>query len=124
MRDEARILLKMAKKDLKAMKALKEPSVFEPETFGFHAQQAAEKGLKSWLIIRDVPYPPTHNLRYLIELLEKSGCEVSGLWDFLELNPFAVQFRYEAYEEIECDLDVDKIIERIENLLKNIDEIL
>ena len=31
----------------------------------FHAQQAAEKALKAWLAVADVPIPRTHNLEDL-----------------------------------------------------------
>jgi hypothetical protein len=37
--DLARQLLSSAEKDLKAIKAMSDPSVFADEVFGFHAQQ-------------------------------------------------------------------------------------
>jgi len=46
-REKVRILPGMAKKDLKAMKAISVHREYEPETFGFHAQQAVEKSLKA-----------------------------------------------------------------------------
>ena len=46
---EAPHLLRMARKDLQAMRALGDPKVADVETFGFHAQQAVEKALKAWL---------------------------------------------------------------------------
>ena len=89
-REKVRILPGMAKKDLKAMKAISVHQEYEPETFGFHAQQAVEKSLKAWLTIRGVLYSPVHNLRYLLELLEESDSDVEDLWAFIEFNPFAV----------------------------------
>ena len=46
---EAAHLLRMARKDLQAMRALSDPDVVDVETFGFHAQQAVEKAFKAWL---------------------------------------------------------------------------
>ena len=39
------------------------------EDLCFHAQQAAEKALKAVLVFRSVPFPKTHNIRTLIDLL-------------------------------------------------------
>lgn len=123
-RETARRLLHMARKDIKAMQALADPSAYEPETFGFHAQQAVEKALKAWLTLQGEAYPPTHNLRFLIDLLEKSGCDVSHLWVFLELIPFAVQFRYDAYDDLEAELDIEGVHKRVSSLLEHVERLL
>lgn len=68
-------------------------------TMVVHAQQAAEKALKAWLAFLDVQYPRTHNLTLLLGLLEANGQDVSGFEDMVELNPYAVQYRYEAFDE-------------------------
>jgi HEPN domain-containing protein len=47
--EHAKLLLSMARKDLKALEGMQDARIFEDEIFGFHAQQAAEKALKSWL---------------------------------------------------------------------------
>lgn len=122
--EQARRLLHMARKDLKAMDALAAPEVYEPETFGFHAQQAAEKTLKAWLTLRNAAYPLTHSLRYLLDALMQSGCDVAHLWDLLELGPFAVQFRYEAYDSFEFELDPADIREQVVNLINQVEVIL
>lgn len=46
----ARMMLSMAAKDIKAMRALADPNLVDDEVFGFHAQQAVEKSLKAWII--------------------------------------------------------------------------
>lgn len=38
--DNARLLLVMAAKDIRAMEALADPQLVDDEIFGFHAQQA------------------------------------------------------------------------------------
>jgi HEPN domain-containing protein len=45
--DQARQMLVMASKDIKAMKSLLLPESADDEIFGFHAQQAVEKSLKA-----------------------------------------------------------------------------
>ena len=39
------------------------------DTVCFHAQQVAEKYLKALLTLRGVPFPKTHNIRELMQLL-------------------------------------------------------
>lgn len=105
--DHARRLLLMAGKDLSALRAMGDAGAFSEEVFGFHAQQAVEKTLKSWIALRGETYPLTHDLRLLIIRLQALGCDVDGhgLWDFLELSSFAVQFRYEEVESADEPLD-------------------
>ncbi len=53
--EHARSLLRMAQRDLNALRGMINPAVdptqvfFSDEVFGFHAQQAAEKSLKAWI---------------------------------------------------------------------------
>lgn len=62
----------------------------------FHAQQAAEKYLKAYLIHKDVDFPFVHNLEKLVELC--SECD-AGFQELLgsatELTPYAVELRYD-----------------------------
>jgi len=55
---EAAHLLRLARKDHQAMRALSDPKVAAIETFGFHAQQAVEKALKAWLDLSGQLYLP------------------------------------------------------------------
>ncbi len=66
------------------------------EVIGFHAQQAVEKLLKAVLTSRAIPYPFTHDLVELIDLLRSSGFELAEtLEDVQGLNPFAATLRYD-----------------------------
>jgi len=69
------------------------------DTAGFHLQQAVEKSLKAWLAFKSVDYPRTHDLSLLLGLLEDRGESIDSFWSLLELNSFAVQFRYELAGE-------------------------
>ena len=79
----------------------------------FHAQQAAEKALKSWLAVADAPIPRTHNLEDLQALcLALPPPDIaSGLeaLDLSELTPFAVEARYDIEfwpERAEADVAI------------------
>ena len=92
-------LLRMAKADLNALKGMMKPTIpgpeayFSDEIFGFHAQQAAEKCLKSWIAGLGRRYPRTHDLMSLVEDLLRAGEDVSSLDQLVDLNPFAVEYR-------------------------------
>lgn len=92
--EHARMLLRMAEKDLSALKAMGDVLVFADEIFGFHAQQVLEKSLKAWLAFLHVEYPLTHNLSALIALLQQHGCNVVPFQGLDFYSPFAVEFRY------------------------------
>jgi HEPN domain-containing protein len=106
MRDlkQAHDLLTVAGHDLRALRHMLDPASFSEAIFGFHAQQAVEKALKALLCLRGVEYEYTHDLEALLEQLGKAG--EPGLEPYLplaELTAFAVQFRYDVYEDRPVD---------------------
>jgi len=122
---EAAHLLRMARKDLQAMRALASPTAADVETFGFHAQQSVEKALKSWLALHGVLYPRTHDLDRLFDLLRDQGAVVPAEFDPLcILTDFGVAFRYEAYEEPDEPFDRLAMIEHVDRLLKFVIKLL
>jgi HEPN domain-containing protein len=63
----------------------------------FHAQQAAEKALKAVLRSHGVDFPPTHDMRELMDLLQSGGIAVPADLEQLDaLTPFATRTRYPA----------------------------
>jgi len=61
----------------------------------YHAQQCAEKALKALLIQRDTPFPRTHVVETLLDLLQASGMTVpADVDEALVLTQYAVQTRY------------------------------
>jgi len=65
------------------------------ETFCFHAQQAAEKAIKGVLLLRGIPFPRTHDLDRLLDLLEEQEPDVPGeVRGAGCLTQFAVEGRY------------------------------
>lgn len=64
-------------------------------TAAFHAQQAAEKLLKAFLVRHQVPFGKTHDIQELLEL--SAGTDASlkrQLVSAAALTPFGVEFRY------------------------------
>lgn len=59
----------------------------------FHAQQAAEKSLKAYLVWLELDFPKTHVLDDLLDLIDDNAFETHR--DSLSmLTPFAVESRY------------------------------
>ena len=123
-RDEARSLLLAARKDWRALGGMGDETIFAEEIFGFHAQQAVEKTLKAWLALHGVEYPRTHDISLLLSVLHVQGQDVSDCYDLLEFNPYAVQFRYAAFDEIGTPLPRVKVIERVGTLLCRVEGLL
>lgn len=62
---------------------------------GFHAQQAAEKYLKAFLVKHQIYFPKTHDLDLHLELVEAANRELADkLKDIIELNDYSVDIRY------------------------------
>ncbi len=62
---------------------------------GFHAQQAVEKMMKAVLTHNDVTYERTHNIAYLLTLLDEAELPRPEHADDLpNLSPWAGEFRY------------------------------
>jgi HEPN domain-containing protein len=64
------------------------------EDLCFHAQQTAEKALKAVLVFRSVPFPRTHNIRTLIDLLPEGSDLPEEAKGAPILTDFAVLTRY------------------------------
>ena len=111
----------MAERDYRALCGMEDPAVFATEIFGFHVQQAVEKALKAWLCILRLPFPRTHDLDELGALLEGAGQQVPEfLGGLLEFTDFAVALRYEAFADLEGDIDRRASVENIGRLLQHI----
>lgn len=67
---------------------------FAIEAMGFHAQQSAEKYLKSLLVLHGLPVPRTHDLLALIRLLPSVDAPVLPVEELQILASYAVVARY------------------------------
>jgi HEPN domain-containing protein len=61
---QAAAMLRIAHRDLAALRGMADVAVFADEIFGFHAQQAIEKSLKAWMCALGLSYPFAHQARY------------------------------------------------------------
>lgn len=116
--DRALAFLLMARKDFLALQAMTDAHHFSGEIFGFHAQQAVEKSLKALVAAIGGTPPITHNLILLLTMLEDAGVDVEDWWDLVELNAYAVQYRYEQLDAADEDIDRDSIIKQVGALLE------
>lgn len=121
---EARSLLLTAHNDWQALGGMHDEAVFADAIFGFHAQQAVEKTLKAWLALLGIEYPRTHDISLLLSVLRMQNQDVAGYDDLLEFNPYAVQFRYTAFVEMGEPLKRIKVIERVGELLRRVENLL
>lgn len=70
----------------------------------FHAQQAAEKALKGFLVWRRAAYPLTHDIRRLLERCSELDPSLdTALAEVVDLTQFAVRFRYPGEDEPNID---------------------
>lgn len=66
------------------------------DTACFHAQQAAERFIKSYLIAYGIDFPFIHNLEKLIELGAKHDPDFISIKSLGQnLTPYAVELRYD-----------------------------
>lgn len=66
------------------------------DTACFHAQQAAEKYIKAYIISCDLDFPLTHKLENLIDICVGQDASFSALYDKANLlTPYAVMSRYD-----------------------------
>ena len=62
---------------------------------GFHAQQAAEKFIKAFLVSKQIDFPKTHDLRQLIDIVRSIDSELANGLDASNiLSDYGVETRY------------------------------
>lgn len=92
----ARRWLRWSDEDLVAARHTAADEDIPPRVACAHAQQSAEKAIKSLLIAKDIDPPRSHNLLRLARMLdEEKGRELLAL-KISELNRWAIEGRYPA----------------------------
>jgi HEPN domain-containing protein len=69
--------LSKAEEDLLVAEHLAEAGALSPSAVGFHAQQAAEKSIKAYLVHHQIDFPKTHDIDALLDLVVTSDRELS-----------------------------------------------
>lgn len=115
---------KIADKDLKLAKILKDQLDFAYGV-GFHCQQAVEKYLKGYLILKSGNYPKIHDLPLLLELCYHFEI---GFKKFLHncetLSNLYLEERYPLGEEKYSKQDVAQFIKLAEELVNFVKKIV
>jgi HEPN domain-containing protein len=103
-REYAELLLERAASDLGACRVLMAEEDMLDDVVGFHAQQAVEKALKVALVLADIDFPRSHDLRELTDIAVEAGISVPGsIQEARWLTPWAAQLRYEMLEPLDRD---------------------
>ncbi len=95
----------VAEKDLQTAGVLILQDLWAYDILCFHCQQGAEKYLKALLVYYDVEPPKVHDIRQLLAMLLSLNEEVLSLQDAVDLNDYAVRYRYPDHLEID-DMDI------------------
>lgn len=103
-REYAELLLERASSDLAACRVLIANEDMLDDVVGFHAQQAVEKALKVALVLADIDFPRSHDLRELTDVAIDNHLEVpEAIKEARWLTPWAAQLRYEMLEPLDRD---------------------
>lgn len=95
--EEVELLLGKAADDEALLDLVLDRPEASDEIVGFHLQQAVEKLLKALLVSHCVPFPRTHNLHLLMDLLSDAGWPLPRpLLDLASLRPYATLLRYDV----------------------------
>ena len=91
--------IKKAENDLEIAKIIIGEGFYGESTF--HSQQAAEKALKALLVALDVQPPKSHNIHFLLKLLEENGVDttIPRRMRAEKLTIYAVEARYPDFGE-------------------------
>jgi HEPN domain-containing protein len=92
--------LRFAEDDLVlARSGLTRRRIFQPRQVCFHAQQAAEKAIKSRLVAEQIPFRFIHDLEELSQLLPPSVISATTVTDLAWLSQWATATRYPGSAE-------------------------
>lgn len=120
---QAQAMLRMAHRDLNALRGMQNAEVFADEIFGFHVQQAVEKSLKAWMCALGITYPFTHQISRLLVLLRDAGAEVDAYWWLDEFTIYAHQARYEeGHVAADAPLERDNLIQSVGALVSQVEK--
>ena len=114
----AEAMLGAAERDLLTLRSMSDEA--PEESFGFHLQQATEKGLKAWIAARGEQYPLTHSVENLLRLLRRSSVNTEPFEELDQFTPYAVTFRYEGIGPEAEPIDRRAMTALVETLLERV----
>ncbi len=105
--------LRRAHSDMALGRAALRTSGVLPEDACFHAQQCAEKALKGLLSNAGIPFPRTHALEVLLDLLKTHGFHIpDNVDEAFTLSQYSVQTRYPGDWEPVTQKEAEQALER------------
>ena len=94
------LLLKKARQDALLIEKLAGDAEIADDVVGFHFQQVIEKSLKALLVLRNIKFRRTHDIRELLDLLKDNNIPVPSSFDGLDSwTPYAAEYRYDDLPE-------------------------
>jgi HEPN domain-containing protein len=109
--------LKRARSNLERARAGKVSEGILYEDLCFDCEQAVEKSLKGLLVHIGVPFPRTHSIANLIELIEDTGIDVEDyIKESISLTAYAVSTRYPGNFEPVMEKEYKEALEIAERI--------
>jgi HEPN domain-containing protein len=103
--------LNRGRKDLSASEVLLSSAVEDYENVGFHAQQAAEKFIKAFLVRHQIEFSKTHNIGVLSQLVARVDPDLAKRLSAADaLTPYGVEFRYPGDLPVLSRTDAEKAL--------------
>lgn len=120
-RSEVKAWFAIARRDLDSAKRLLAGDPPYHDTAAYHCQQSAEKAIKALLTAAKVPFPKTHDLTALINLMEGTDADASKWAEAaIILTPYATLYRYpDAFPE-PGDNDLHEAVSLAEKMLDDV----
>ena len=116
--ESARMSYRAAARDVLTLRSMTDDA--PAESFGFHAQQAAEKPFKAWLALLGETYPLTHNFATLLDLLGDRGASVEHFGRLVDCTPYAVEYRHAGADPGAEPIDRESALALVEALLERV----
>ena len=109
--------LRYAYSDLELARVTPPPNVML-EALCFHAQQTVEKAMKAVLVKKGIPFPKSHSIRMLMDLLSK-GIEIpEEIEEAAILTDYAVISRYPGDVEPVDEDEYQEAVQLAQNVLR------
>jgi HEPN domain-containing protein len=116
---DAREWLSYADEDLASCRVLLQSPLALVGTASYHAQQAAEKALKAFLVAREHPLVRTHDVGVLVARCESIDASFAPFTAAAaRLTPYAVMHRYPRASDIPEMADVEQALADADTILE------
>ena len=103
--------LHKADDDLGLAEHLLGESLLYPNAISFHCQQSAEKHLKALLVWREIPFPKTHDIKALLNLIADTDIALAeSLQGVIVLTSYGVEVRYPGDRPDSAPADVREAV--------------